>query len=282
MNTFQLEREGCSLQIYEHVHPHADTAILFLHGGPGSGAAPLMQHPTFEKLATRCSCYFFDQRGSGQSVYDITQGLSKEMLCEDVHYIMQYLQTHRKFANWYLWGGSFGGFLAALCLENDSTFLQSFFKGIVLSSPAITFKRSQSLQLFHRMAKQYDRNIPVIKTSESEILPEHFFAQQEVRQYFFSARNTHASLRHICAMSDWFFRQQFPNLLEKVTIPVLIMQGKNDPICDYHVLQEEMNHLYNPNVRCVMLSNCGHEVFQDQSAFCIEKILQFIKEGNVC
>lgn len=84
--------------------------VVFLHGGPGGGTAPL-QRRFFDPSAYRI--VLFDQRGCGRSTPHIADGASLEHnttghLVADIETLRTYLGVER----WQVFGGSWGSTLA--------------------------------------------------------------------------------------------------------------------------------------------------------------------------
>lgn len=266
------------LQVYAKGNNTSKIAILFLHGGPGSGAQPLMDLPAFQKLEESYLCIYYDQRGSGQSRYDIRKGISIDDLIDDVHHVVESIYARWNVTSLYLWGGSFGGCIASLCIES----LPKDFKGFILSSPAITFTRIQALSFFHNMEKNYTSRVPVnMKHNVSELAkltPEEFFSNPLVTSFIFSEMNTSNSLKHICAMSSWFFNHPFYECLKNANIPTLVLQGEDDTICLAHIIREAISTMNNPQIAYQEFSKCGHAVFEDRSNEFVESIKNFIKK----
>lgn len=81
------------LCLYDRGNTSSSTLLIFLHGGPGSGAQPLMSISAFQRLEEYYHCIYFDQRGCEHSHYDVKQGLTQEQLCRDVKHIIEDCKT---------------------------------------------------------------------------------------------------------------------------------------------------------------------------------------------
>lgn len=281
MERYQIQSDDCMLQVYACGDLRADTAIVFLHGGPGSGAQAVMELPAFQALKEDALCIHFDQRGSGASAYDLKKGLPMELITRDVLRVLQDSRKRWSIRRLYLWGGSFGGCLAALCLEQFPEELT----GCILSSPAIGFSRAQLLDQFDRMSAAFrvrmQEQLPQGQNNESP-LPEEVFADEEFRSFIYSDYNPSKSLRHICAMSSWFFQHDMHGLFESCTLPLLILQGKDDTVCSWKQLFEELATCGRENIHAHFYEHCGHEVFTDQKDAFLKEIRAFLKEEPVC
>lgn len=279
MERYQIQSKDCLLQVYACASFASDTAIVFLHGGPGSGAQAIMELPAFRSLEEDALCIHFDQRGSGASTYDLKKGLSIDTLTEDVLRVIQDTKKRWGVKRLYLWGGSFGGCLAALCLEKFAQELT----GCILSSPAIGFCRSQLLDQFERMSAAFRVRMP--KLPQEAVIsptPEELFASEEFRTFIYSEHNPSKSLRHICAMSSWFFQHSFHGLFEGCEVPLLILQGKEDAVCSWQQLYDELASCDRKTIITRFYEHCGHEVFTDQRAAFLKEIRAFLKEEPVC
>ena len=126
MERYQIQSKDCLLQVYACGRFDRGTAIIFLHGGPGSGAQAIMELPAFRALEEDALCIHFDQRGSGASSYDLKKGLCIDTLTNDVLRVIQDTRSRWSVKRLYVWGGSFGGCLAALCLERFAQELTGF------------------------------------------------------------------------------------------------------------------------------------------------------------
>jgi pimeloyl-ACP methyl ester carboxylesterase len=80
--------------------------VLFLHGGPGAGSAPVHRRffdPQFYRIVV------FDQRGCGRSM---PLGELHDNTTDDLVADMEKLRTHLGVEQWLLFGGSWGSTLA--------------------------------------------------------------------------------------------------------------------------------------------------------------------------
>lgn len=276
MENYTIHHENCQLQIYTRGSVQSDIAVLFLHGGPGSGAAPIMELSAFQELEKSYFCIYFDQRGSGLSTYDVEKGLPLSLIIEDVHQVILDIKNRYASKHLYLWGGSFGGCLAALYCERYSDTIDS----LVLSSPALLFSRDQAIAFLKKMQKQSSIRLPDSQDVllQEECSPEELFQLPALRQLVFSPHNPSKSLRHITAMSSWFFQQNFTEFLSQLKVPTLILQGEEDPICSYENLSEGITKAKNPMICYHHYPSCGHEIFKSLPKIFVEVIQTFIEK----
>lgn len=273
---YQLHVENCMLTVYDMVNTEAQTILVLLHGGPGSGAAPIMELSAFQILEKKYHCIYFDQRGCGKSMYDVSKGLHKMQLCEDVHKVICNVKQRYPDKKLCLWGGSFGGVLACLYMET----YQDIDK-VILSSPAITLHREDAIALFMRNKAMMEHRLPTSTTQsyhQDSIEPEQMLSDQNFTKFVFSANNPSTSLRHIVAMASWFYKYSATNCLKHSSIPTLIMIGEDDPICDANLLSTQLANINNHVIQCKVIKHCGHAIFEDQEALFIMTIKTFIND----
>lgn len=103
MNTYSINCHNINLQVYAQGNFQAKTAVLFLHGGPGSGAMPVIGLPAFQAFEKDYLCLHFDQRGSGKSNYDLKEGLSIELITDDVLTVVKDSKERYGFTSLFLW-----------------------------------------------------------------------------------------------------------------------------------------------------------------------------------
>lgn len=279
METYKVTSNNCDLQVYANGNKRSKTAIVCLHGGPGSGAKAIMELSAFQTVEKSYFCVYFDQRGSGESFYEITKGIRLEDITHDVFLVVQDIKHRYDVTHIFLWGGSFGGCLAALCMKQFPEELDGF----ILSSPAITFSRKEALDFYTRMQAPYKNRLKNEELKENiNTSPEEFFQNPAVQDIVYSNQNPSNSLKHICAMSSWFFRQDFHHVFQDVKKPVLILQGKDDPICKYQNLEQELQAKKSCYVQYLLFEDCGHAVFEDREKEFVTEIKRFIIEVTGC
>lgn len=279
METYKVASNSCDLQVYAKGNKRSDIAILCLHGGPGSGAKAIMELSAFQALEKSYFCVYFDQRGSGESSYDLTKEICLEDITYDVFVVLQDIKKRYDVTHIFLWGGSFGGCLGALCMKQFPEELNGF----ILSSPAICFSRMEALNFYTRMQAPYKKRFKNGELKEvADGSPEDFFQNPAVQKIIYSEQNPSTSLKHICAMSAWFFRQDFHHLFQDTRKPVLILQGKDDPICRYQNLDQELQAKNSTHVQYLLFEDCGHAVFEDKERAFVKEIKRFIAEVTGC
>ena len=116
---------------YEECGNPSGAAVVFLHGGPGSGCNPT-QRRFFDPAHYRI--ILLDQRGCGRSK---PQGEVRENTTADLVADIEALRAHLGIAKWHVFGGSWGSTLALVyTLAHTSRVISLALRGIFLSRPA--------------------------------------------------------------------------------------------------------------------------------------------------
>ena len=113
---------------YEECGSPDGVAVVFLHGGPGSGCNPT-QRRFFDPQHYRI--ILLDQRGCGRST---PQGEVRENTTDDLVNDIEVLRNHLSIARWHVFGGSWGSTLAlAYAIKYASRVISLVLRGIFLS-----------------------------------------------------------------------------------------------------------------------------------------------------
>ena len=84
--------------------------LLYLHGGPGDAALPLvMKHN--KELASHFTLVTWEQRGAGKSYYKFDGPVGMELFQQDIYELSQYLLSRFHQTSLFLWGHSWGSVL---------------------------------------------------------------------------------------------------------------------------------------------------------------------------
>lgn len=268
----QVKRDDVVLKVYDQGNTNSEIVVLFLHGGPGSGANALMELDAFVQLETQYHCVYFDQRGSGLSTYDLRSSITQEQIIEDTHAVVTCIKETYPTKKIVVWGGSFGGVVACLYLSK----YQDIDK-LILSSPAICFGREQSLAFFKRTSSSMKKRMaPYSMSFEEGVTPEEELANEAFQSFVFSTQNPSKSIKHIVAMKDWFFHFDASDSLRNCNIDTLLLIGEDDSICDATTILHSIETLHNEKIETLAIAQCGHAVFVDAKELFLQKIQDFI------
>ncbi|EOL41576.1 hypothetical protein RV11_GL000951 [Enterococcus phoeniculicola] len=261
----------------------SEQIIIFLHGGPGSGYAPLRKIPAFKELEKQYLCFYFDQRSSGNSLYPTHVKMTKKELVDDVIQMISYVKKKFPKKQLYLFGGSFGGSLALHTIQQFSDDIQ----GLILSCPAVFFDNTTGEEFFRNMLHTHIQTTKLLFTSDDfdsilDLPAKDFFNHPQIKKYIYSKENQSTSTRYTAQISDWFFTDHLAGVFASCTIPMCIIQGKNDPICFEQAIDNQVKLEKNALISYHALDSCGHAPFEDQPQIFLDIIHKFIQEGTKC
>lgn len=244
--------------------------FITLHGGPGGNMQDMANVKICQLLEEDYLVVYFDQRGCGESIYDLKQGLTPSLIVEDVKVVIEEIKQRYPQCCIHLLGFSFGGYLGFLTIHNHPYIVNDY----IVCNPAITFSRDEALAMFERVQGGYDKRFPQLsKTSEE---PEIVMQSETFTDFVFSEYNTANSLRYMHAMAPWFFTINFTDILEKVSLPTFIFQGKDDVICNEKNLSKALLNIQNDTIQYCALDLCTHDIDETNSQLIVQKIHDFI------
>ncbi|MEG0592207.1 MAG: alpha/beta hydrolase [Coprobacillus sp.] len=263
------------LEIHGMIKGKEDSNHVFitLHGGPGGNMLDMANVKTCKILEDNYLCVYFDQRGCGESIYDLRQGLEKITLIEDVKKVIEYIKQQYPDSVIHLLGFSFGGYLGFLTTSIYPNIVHDY----IVCNPAITFSRDEALAMFERVQGGYDKRFPELKKTQE--IPEVIMQSAAFTDFVFSEHNTANSLRYMHAMAPWFFKTYFIDIFKQISIPTLIFQGKEDQICHEKNLSKAISETKNELIQYYALDNCTHDIDEINTKIIIENINKFIKGG---
>ena len=241
------------------------TPVVLLSGGPGHEAAYL--EPVAEMLASEHTTILLEQRGTGRS---IPPELNATTVNEDL--LVSDLDALRKslgYKKWTLLGHSFGTFTAMRYVMAHPGETQS------LVFLATCPPRSEDDHFFDnlasRMSPESRKKLTELRAQEKTATPEELTALQTqektigVEPFFFDTSHAKAFI-DIPPDPDTYhqvnvllFKEyshfDFTTQLRNVHVPVLILQGRQDPL-DLEMAGRTRDAI--PGAKLVVLERCGH------------------------
>jgi len=260
--------------------------IIVLHGGPGMDQSYLL--PQMLELAKDHEVIFYDQRGSGKSSsrpLDVEQ-MNMKRFVKDLEAVRKYFG----FQKMILLGHSWGGILAA---EYEVIYPQHVAGLILMDSVPMTLKGMKVFdqrcaskmaaiqkpldQLEHSSA--FRNGDPRAVEKQYRMIFETYCYKKSDAQKItlnFSKATTVNSQQIEKIFGENFFSKPYDlrPQLHQLSIPILIIHGDQDPVPVATAL-ETKNAL--PNSTLVILKNCGHFSYIEQSKKCFEVIEKFLK-----
>jgi proline iminopeptidase len=253
--------------------------LVAVHGGPGADHINLKE--TLAPLTDDFQIVFYDQRGHGRSDLSTAEFWNQRTWATDLKELCDALGLVRPF----VLGSSFGGRVAL----TYAGLFPGHARGIILANTTGGHADDRaSIEVFRR-----------IGGPEAAAAAERDFAEnsQESRTEFrricgplysskpWSAEELHnqrARSIQTLEVNLHFFRDEAPRfspwtLLSRVTSPVLILAGEDDPLCPLPVVEELAGRLPASTTSLVRLPSARHTIFRDRPDLAFPAIEEFIR-----
>ncbi|MFZ4115489.1 MAG: alpha/beta fold hydrolase [Chthoniobacterales bacterium] len=267
--------------------PHTKTPpIIVLHGGPGMDQSYLL--PQMLELAKDHEVIFYDQRGSGKSSTHAvdTEGMNMKRFVQDLEAIRKYFSLKKMT----LLGHSWGGLLAVEYTIVHPLHVDAL---ILLDSVPMTLNGVKTFdqRCAYRLTKvqtsldQLQNSVP-FQRGDPETVEKFYYL---IFQTYCAKKDDAAKITlhfsqataHNAPKIEKIFGENFFNKpydlrpqLHRFNIPVLIIQGDQDPIPVTTAL-ETKDAL--PHSTLLILTNCGHFPYVEQPQKCFQAIKEFLK-----
>ena len=260
--------------------------VIFLHGGPGGGIAP-MYRQYFDPQRWRI--IIFDQRGCGQSTpyAELTENTTWDLVSD-----IEKLRQHLNVTQWVVFGGSWGSTLAlAYSQTHPNSCKGLILRGIFMLRPSEirwfyqeganhiypdaweeylkpipTSERGDLLSAFYRRLTSEDRRVrleaarawSIWEASTSKLIP-----SQTSKQRFGMDEFAEAFARIECHyfVNRGFFQRE-NQLIENIDrirhLPGVIVQGRYDVVCPM-ITAWELHRAWQ-EAEFIVIADAGHSV----------------------
>ena len=260
--------------------------VVFLHGGPGSGATPA--HRRFFD-STRYRIVVFDQRGAGRStpLGELTDNTTQDLVAD-----IERLREHLGIERWMLFGGSWGSSLAITYAEaHPDRCLALVLRGIFLCRRAeVDWFMTGMRRIFPEAWRQFSEYLPAAEREDllasyyrrlTDPDPDvHMPAARTWSQYegacstllpnpdtvaAFADPKVALGLARIEAhyfVNDLFLRegQLLDEAPQLAGIPGVIVQGRYDVVCPI-VSADDLSRAW-PDAEFVIVPDAGHSAME--------------------
>ena len=280
-DTGYLARDGHEIY-YEQCGVEDGIAVIFLHGGPGSGCAPAHRR-LFDPLLYRA--VLFDQRGCGRSKpYASIQQNTTQDLVEDI----EALRCHLGLEKVILFGGSWGSTLAlAYGIAYPENCLGFVLRGIFLGTqPEIDWFLYDMGRFFPEAHKAFVSYLPAAE--RGDLLSAYFSRLTSLSSaQALKAAETWAAYENSCATliaeqrgagagalaialieAHYFVHKCFledgyilANIERIAHLPAVIINGRHDVICPPFTAQA-LFEKWGPQASLHLIDAAGHSAFE--------------------
>lgn len=251
--------------------------LVLLHGGPGVDHS--FFKPEFSAMADVAQVVYLDQRGSGRSERGDPSSWTWPRWAEDVAEFCGALEIESPL----LVGTSSGGRVALECAARHPDLAS----GVVLDSTLFESELDESLQVFER------RGGPAARQAAARFLggdhsPEALAAwKTQAMPLYGSTSDGGMAARAARAVVNREVQARFgrgecgPLMvtaedLEKVTCPVLILAGEDDPMTPAAAAQRVAASVAQSSVEVEVFPGVGHGVFRQAPAAAFARLRAFI------
>lgn len=256
--------------------------VLFIHGGPGAGCAPIHRQffdPDYYRII------LFDQRGAGRSTpHASLENNTTAHLINDI----EKLRAHLQINQWHIFGGSWGSTLAlSYAAQHADTILSMMLRGIFLMdkegidwllyhnknvfpeaweqfvSIIPEAEQGDLLSAYHKRLTSPDKNIQMeaamawslYESACASLIPNYeIITTQEQRDHALAISVIECHYFYSQLIED---KDSLLNHIDKFRhIPTTIVQGRYDMICP--ILSAHRLHAAWPEADYIVVPDGGH------------------------
>jgi len=263
--------------------------LVLLHGGPGADHTDFL--PFLVPLARSFRLVLFDQRGCGRSerLSDRRQ-YRLDLMVRD----LEALRKHLRIETWNMLGLSFGGILAqAYAVRHPRRVAALILAGTASSARAVEadFRRIRRAQPPHVRSRLDALVRRGIFRSDGTYVPAYAALSAKVLKPYMYARSAPKSpdpplstdvLREMWSETNDFRITgnlrgfDFTRALKRLKAPVLVVAGDRDLVFPATL---ELTRRSCRRATLVIMSECAHMMFADQTRFFNELVTSFLREG---
>jgi len=312
---FYLVNTGAQMPVSVRGKISSGVFILFIHGGPGGTALQKIGLPAFNELEKSYATVFWDQRSSGSSQGNSPDNLlNLNQFVEDLDKLVDLIQYKYNKPKIFLMGHSWGGCLGTAYLTDNIR--QSKIRGWIEIDGAHDNPKGDSLSLSWirdyagtQIAQHIDNDFWnyalawYAKNSNftSDQLEHYAFLEkahgyihdptikrdpQKFPEYSFdyvfaSPADVPASLTNYNHVIKKFIISNIDltPVMKNITLPSLIVWGKNDGIIPYPMAQQAFDALGTPDLRksILTLPNSAHFGYYEEPQLFSAGVTSFIE-----
>ncbi len=250
--------------------------LILLHGGPGFDHSGFK--PQFSTLSNFAQIIYLDHRGQGRSDVSPPDRMTLAQWGDDVKTFCDLLDIQKPF----VYGVSFGGMVAqsyAIRHPNHAS-------GIILDSTGPRMRLDLTYEAFERLGGPEARDAAeAFWTNPESTDAWNDYLKSCYTLYNSTPQDPDAKHRSIIRRSviDHFFttdgegwRYDFRNQLSRITAPVLVLSGTEDPITPPGLSDEIMASLSKGIGTLASIDGAGHGVYRDKPAEAFALVRDFI------
>ena len=313
--TIYVRHKDADMPAYIHGNGSDKTFLIILHGGPGGIGLSYRTNTIKNDIEKACAVVYFDQRGSGMAQGSYNEnGISLNIMAEDVLALVKVIKhKYGDDSKFFLMGHSWGGLLGPAALVKD----QSDFSGWINVAGAHNpkgmyyeyienFKRvaaeqiqadnsvnfwQHALDLVNNVDPEYndddggDMNIKAHNAEdifEKDGLNNKGSSDDDKIVFKYNILTmlwTGGNTQNILADQGLWKTIDYTDKLSEITIPALVLWGRNDMVVPIKFAQDAFDNLGTNNKELVFFENSGHSPMFNEPDLFAQKVIQFINEN---
>jgi pimeloyl-ACP methyl ester carboxylesterase len=305
-DTFYVENSGASMRVLVEGNTSSGIFILFVHGGPGTGAQVYDTEYIKKNLEDKYAIAFWDQRNSGESQGNNNKNyLTLNQIIDDLKKIVLVIKSrYGQDIDLFLMSHSFGGLVSAGFLTSDNN--QNLFKGYINIDGSHNYPLNDTLtreMLLNTAIQEVNGNKhseewqEIINYCNSHKGNFSFDQSMELEKYASKAEGYIKEVRKInyfslladniisghyaltsmlvnlivsgnSEINKEIAKKEYSSSLYRITIPVLLLYGKYDFICPARLGDDFYSRISSTEKKIVISPSSGHNfIFQDEALF---------------
>lgn len=312
--TFYLDNNGSSMYVQVEGNTLSHAFLIFVHGGPGSGAEFYNTKYISQNIENKYACVYWDQRNAGASQGSSNgDKLNLPQMTDDLKKLIQLIKyRYGQSSSVFILGHSFGGLLVTSFMTTGNN--QSMVKGWIDVDGCHNYPLNDTLtrQMLLTTGQQQiglnvnkDKWTLIVSYCNSHTgnfsLPESDQLESyagDAEAYFTEVKPVNISdFVETALKDDWPITSilfnflfsddasinkqlavtEFSSSLYKITSPTLLLFGKYDFICPKEMGYDILDKIGSTDVRMEISPISGHYMmFQDEAFFC-DEVDQFIE-----
>lgn len=248
--------------------------LVGVHGGPGIDSSSIAEG--LAPLADVAQVVRYDQRGHGRSDAGEPADWTEARWADDLRGFVDALGVSRPV----VWGGSFGARVALTYAARHP----GHPRALVVSHGGGRIDRDAVVEAMRRLGGERAARVSAADAAEPgrhheewlEVCLPLYSRRPGAAEYFREMRARAIVTPDVTAAHGPPSRHVAG--LDRITCPVLLICGAEDPSVPVSVMREVRDRLVNAPTRLVVLPECGHTVFRDQPDLAHTAVREFLAE----
>lgn len=243
---------------------NSDQNLILMHGLGGYAERWTNLIPLLSK---KFHIFAPDLIGYGQSDKP-SEDYTPELFVKFVFDFMETLGIKKTF----MVGTSLGGQIVAQCASTQSPTIEK----IILISPAGIMRKSTPILDAYTMAALYPTKESVKNAYQMMIGPGKQVSEISVERFVTNMSRPNAKMIFLSTLLGLKNAPDLYDKLEKITIPTLLIWGKEDKLIPFEYSQQFISHI--KNCEFVPMEGCGHSPYVEDPEKLSEFIIKFLSK----